>query len=111
MSWVRHVLGVNEGVVKEFWMNRTDPRKIVFRDVMYPPVVEHFLEKTKAQRNKGVNKKAQGRLVAEIPVTHWFSWRKEWRDKAENVMSWEDFRDRKLNDREHGYFRTWEGRI
>lgn len=102
----RFVLGRNEaGVVSEVYIDGEN-RTIGFRDVQGDAACRAILDANSAKRLEEPNKQARGRLTHSTPVTLWFRWRQEYLRNAKNVMSWDEFRRRKLEAREHSLLRT-----
>ena len=81
--------------------------RIHTQDVIHDAGVRKFLDENQADRSSGFNALAHGRRAHEVPITTWTAWRHEWQTKAKPAgWSWDEFRKRKLNDREWSQFRT-----
>lgn len=78
-----------------------------FTETMPGEVVGQILDANHEKRRDGHNKKAEGRHVASMPSTLWWSWKKEWKANASNAMTWQEFLVKKLNDPHYAHLRTW----
>lgn len=110
-NWQKFTVGRNGQIHQELLINKDDPTKMVFRDVLPGSEVDRILERNQRARNDGINTKAHGRLAATVPAPHWYKWRRDWLDNASKMMSWPEYRARKLNDREFSKFRVGVDRI
>lgn len=102
----RFVIGRNAGgVVSEAYIDGDD-NKIGFRDVQGDAACRAILDANSRRRLNGHNPRAVGRLSHSIPVTLWYRWRQEYFQNAKRIMSWHEFRRRKLNSREFSQLRA-----
>ncbi len=72
--------------------------------------VAPYLKMNQDLSNHGRNMKAQSAIAANIPVVLYYHWKKEWKDKASKVFTWQTFLKMKLNERDHRYLRTDGGK-
>lgn len=105
-NWQGVLLGRNGQMDQIMWINKDDPTKAIFRDVLPRNEVAKLMERNHRARVDGINRKAQGRLAATIPAPHWYQWRRDWMDNARHTMSWDEYRKRKLNSYEFSKFRV-----
>lgn len=76
-------------------------------EVMNEEFTKQFLEQNRRMMMMPQNKRASGRMTHFTPTPIWQGWRDEWkRSGASKVMSWNEFRNRKLNAHEHASFRA-----
>lgn len=97
-------LGVNECGVKET-VHDEGSRLIIARKQNVGPILDQNL------RLRGqYNPRAHGRISAQIPVTLYYQWRREWQQKYSDKFTWNTYRTIKLNDRNFRKLRCDDGR-
>lgn len=95
------------GTISEVYVSDDE---IVTRDVMPAKNVQSILDVNHERRADGLNRKANGRLVASIPIPVYHEWKKEW-TQANKPVKWDVFLKAKLNDPDNKFLRTTDGRI
>lgn len=85
------------------------------RSYEYTPkaVQQAIKDEVHAIRREGVNRKANMKPVAEIPVQMWQSWRLEYRNnpKINRNWSWDEFLRMKVSHPDHSALRVTDGRL
>lgn len=101
----------NNGVI-ENRVSISGDGEIVSRDIMNARNVQHILDVNKEIRNGAHhNRVAKGHKAASIPIPIWSEWRKEWKTKRRDYMTWQTFLAAKLNSSEYSKLRTHDNKI
>lgn len=100
-------LGQNvNGTRSEIWLGDNE---IVVRDMQDVSAILSNNARLRAQNGKRNGR--NGTLVAEVPETVVYEWKKEWRRNHADKWSWMTFFMTRLNNRDYYKFRTTETRI
>ena len=84
-------------------------KEIVTRDVQdIAPIIS---SNAQLRAHNGKNMGRNGYVAAEIPITVFQEWRKDWRKNHSDKWEWKTYIAQKLNSRDYLKFRTTETRI
>lgn len=103
---MHHVKLSDNGAVENV-VSFNDDGEMVARDIMSGERVQSLLDNNAYLRNHAtVNRKAQGRHAASIPITTWHEWRKEWKAYHSDKWTWQTYLAGKLADPDYALLRT-----
>ena len=63
-------------------------------------ILDHNSRVRYLQKKFNEKSKARGRLVANIPITVYMNWEKEWKKERKDTMTWHEFLIGRLNSRD-----------
>lgn len=102
----RFDLGVNpNGTRTEIYVGE---KEIVTRDTMD---AQPIIDENAALRNHGGKMGRNGYLAAQIPITIYVEWRKDWKRNHSDKWEWKTYLAQKLNSKDWLKLRTMETRI
>ena len=109
-TW-RAKLGSNAGGVTNYAEYDDNDRTLTVRDYQSGSANQAILDDAHAFRraeNEGFRRRQQATKVATIPITIWHNWRREWETHCKQLIRWQDYLLKRINDADYAKLRTTE---